>query len=135
MAAGALVAGLHAGLIDNSFPLMNGAWFPGEAFDMSPRWINFFENHALVQFDHRLLAAASWAGAMMLWGWSRGLDLGPALRRRLVLVPLAATLQAGLGIATLLAAVPVDMAAMHQACAFLLFSALLWALHGARRAG
>ncbi|HXP95411.1 MAG TPA: COX15/CtaA family protein, partial [Telmatospirillum sp.] len=71
MAAGALVAGLHAGLIYNSFPLMNGAWFPREAFDLSPVWINVFENHALVQFDHRLLAMASWVGAVALWLWSR----------------------------------------------------------------
>jgi cytochrome c oxidase assembly protein subunit 15 len=132
MAAGALVAGLHAGLIYNSFPLMNDAWFPGEAFDMAPGWINFFENHALVQFDHRLLAMASWAAAVALWFWSRNLDLAPELGRRLVLVPLAATLQAGLGISTLLAMVPVGLAAAHQACAFLLFSTLLWALHGLR---
>ncbi len=135
MAAGALVAGLHAGLIYNSFPSMNGAWFPGEAFDLRPGWINFFENHALVQFDHRLLATASWLGAVVLWLWSRRLELAPDLGRRLALVPLAATLQAGLGIATLLAAVPVGLAAAHQAGAFLLFSALLWALHGVRRAG
>jgi len=132
MAAGALVAGLHAGLIYNSFPLMNGAWFPGEAFDLSPVWINVFENHALVQFDHRLLATASWGGAVALWRWSRRVGLPPALVQRLRLVPLVATLQVGLGVSTLLAQVPVGLAAAHQACAFLLLSALLWALHGVR---
>jgi cytochrome c oxidase assembly protein subunit 15 len=130
MAAGALVAGLHAGLIYNSFPLMNGDWLPGEAFDLSPIWLNAFENHALVQFDHRLLAGASWVGALALWLWSRRMELDKSRRRRLFLVPLAATLQAGLGIATLLGAVPVDLAAAHQGGAFLLVSALLWALHG-----
>jgi cytochrome c oxidase assembly protein subunit 15 len=133
MAAGALVAGLHAGLIYNSFPLMNGAWFPGEAFDLSPAWINLFENHALVQFDHRLLATASWVGAVALWLWSRRLGLPSALVQRLRLVPLVASLQVGLGVSTLLALVPVGLAAAHQACAFLLFSVLLWTLHGVRR--
>lgn len=134
MAAGGLVAGLHAGLIYNSFPLMYGEWFPGEALEMTPRWLNFFENHALVQFDHRLLATTAWAAAVASWLWSRRLDLDRALRRRLLALPLAATLQAGLGIATLLAMVPVGLAAAHQACAFLLFSAVLWALHGVHRA-
>ncbi|PKU24526.1 COX15/CtaA family protein [Telmatospirillum siberiense] len=135
MAAGGLVAGLRAGLIYNSFPLMNGDWFPGEAFDMTPRWVNFFENHALVQFDHRLLAMLTWAAAVASWLRSRRLEIDRALRRRLLLVPLAATLQAGLGISTLLAMVPVGLAAAHQACAFLLVSAILWAAHGVRRVG
>jgi cytochrome c oxidase assembly protein subunit 15 len=126
--AGALVAGLHAGLIYNDFPLMNGRWLPAEAFDLSPGWRNPLENVALVQFDHRLLAFVTWASAAGLWLWSRRLPLSPRARLAVGLVPAAATAQAGLGIATLLLVVPVTLAAAHQAGAFLLFSALLWAL-------
>ncbi|MEI6986422.1 MAG: COX15/CtaA family protein, partial [Rhodospirillaceae bacterium] len=50
---GALVAGLHAGLIYNSFPLMNGSLLPIEAWFYEPVWVNVFENAALVQFCHR----------------------------------------------------------------------------------
>jgi len=69
--AGGLVAGLHAGLVYNSFPLMNGAWWPSEVLDMVPAWLNVFENHALVQFDHRLLAEITWAASVALWLWFR----------------------------------------------------------------
>ncbi|MDR3440200.1 COX15/CtaA family protein [Telmatospirillum sp.] len=132
MAAGALVAGLHAGLIYNSFPRMGDTWLPSESFDLSPGWINMFENHALVQFDHRLLAAGVWMGAVGLWLWGLGKGMGPVLGWRLAVVPVVATLQAALGIATLLSLVPVGLAALHQAGAFLLFSTVLWALHGIR---
>jgi cytochrome c oxidase assembly protein subunit 15 len=132
MPAGALVAGLHAGLIYNDFPLMNGRWLPAEAFDLSPLWRNALDNVALVQFDHRLLAIATWAAAVGLWLWSRGLPLPSRMRPVMALLPAAATLQAALGIATLALVVPVPLAAAHQAGAFLLLAAVLWALHRAR---
>jgi cytochrome c oxidase assembly protein subunit 15 len=52
MLLGALVAGLDAGLIYNTWPDMNGGIFPESAFYHSPWWINFFENQGLVQFNH-----------------------------------------------------------------------------------
>ena len=67
MLLGALVAGLHAGLIYNTWPDMNGQVFPEDPFFSSPWWINFFENPGLAQFDHRI-------GAYMRRGL-RGLDL------------------------------------------------------------
>src|SRR5476649_504109 len=54
MLLGALVAGLHAGLIYNTWPDMNGHVFPENPFFASPWWINFFENDGLAQFDHRI---------------------------------------------------------------------------------
>src|SRR3954466_7617760 len=54
MLLGALVAGLHAGLIYNSWPDMNGRVLPEDAFFSAPWWINFFENPGLAQFDHRI---------------------------------------------------------------------------------
>lgn len=55
VAAGALVAGLDAGLVYNEFPLMGGKVVPNDLLDMKPTWINFLENPAAVQFDHRYL--------------------------------------------------------------------------------
>jgi len=129
--AGALVAGLHAGLIYNTVPLMGGRIIPVEAFDLSPLWRNAFDNIALVQFDHRLLAVLTWSAAVALWLWARRRVLPPRLRLAVGLVPLAASLQAGLGIATLLLVVPLPLAAAHQAGAFVLFSVVLWAAHEA----
>ena len=57
---GALVAGLRAGLIYNTWPLIDGALVPDAArllFE-TPLWRNFFENALTVQFDHRMVAYA-----------------------------------------------------------------------------
>jgi cytochrome c oxidase assembly protein subunit 15 len=132
MTAGALVAGLHAGMIYNSFPLMGDRLIPAEAFDLAPWWRNGLENLALVQFDHRLLAVLTWGTSVMLWRWSLRLALPPDLRRWLAFLPLAATAQAGLGILTLLLVVPIPLAAAHQTGAFLLVAVVLVALHRVR---
>ena len=55
---GALVAGLRAGLIYNTWPLIDGqSSRPASGlFFNQPWWRNFFENALTVQFDHRMLA-------------------------------------------------------------------------------
>jgi len=53
--SGALVAGIEAGLVHNTFPLMSGQVIPEGLFSLSPKWRNFFENCTTVQFDHRCL--------------------------------------------------------------------------------
>uniref|UniRef100_A0A1A9VK04 Uncharacterized protein n=1 Tax=Glossina austeni TaxID=7395 RepID=A0A1A9VK04_GLOAU len=53
---GAFVAGLNAGLIYNTFPLMDGQIVPEDLFFLHPIWLNIFENRATVQFIHRALA-------------------------------------------------------------------------------
>lgn len=52
---GALTAGIDAGLAFPTWPSMNGQFLPSESFDYTPLWRNFFENPALVQFNHRML--------------------------------------------------------------------------------
>ena len=61
---GALVAGLRAGYVYNTWPLIDGAFVPDAArlFFDTPLWRNFFENTLTVQFDHRMLAYAIWVG-------------------------------------------------------------------------
>ena len=51
--AGALVAGMKAGLAYNTWPLMDGRIIPSGILIMQPAWLNAFENSATVQFDHR----------------------------------------------------------------------------------
>ncbi|MCX7343508.1 MAG: COX15/CtaA family protein, partial [Proteobacteria bacterium] len=65
---GAFVAGLKAGLIYNTFPLMGGDWVPGEWNFYTPIWLNFINNEALVQFIHRLLAVLAVSYVAILWG-------------------------------------------------------------------
>jgi cytochrome c oxidase assembly protein subunit 15 len=129
---GALVAGLHAGMIYNTFPLMNGALLPSEAWFYQPAWINVFENPATVQFCHRWLAITT--GAVTLgYGWrllgAGGRERPESARRIARWLTLMVLTQIGLGISTLLAVVPVGLAAAHQAGAFALLALLVWALH------
>ncbi len=133
--AGALVAGLHAGLIYNTFPLMgDDGLVASDAFEMSPGWINFFANPALVQFDHRVLAFFTWTTAMGLSPAVFRKQMIPApLRAKIGLVILLANAQVALGISTLLFYVPIPLAVTHQLCAFLLFGATLWAFQQVRR--
>ncbi len=59
---GALVAGLDAGLVFNTWPHIDGALIPSaeRLWFESPAWRNLFENTLTVQFDHRMVAYALW---------------------------------------------------------------------------
>jgi len=126
MAWGALTAGLGAGRLYNSFPLMGDSLFPPEA---RPPVLNALESPAAVQYVHRVLALTTWASLSLL-GWWAWLSKGP---RPLVLAGLWGWVQAGLGISTVLLAVPVPLAALHQGGAVVLVSLLTWALFCLRR--
>ena len=75
MLLGALVAGLHAGLIYNTWPDMNGRLLPDNPFFHAPWWINFFENEGLVQFDHRI--GAYILAGFAAWIYAEGMKLLP----------------------------------------------------------
>jgi cytochrome c oxidase assembly protein subunit 15 len=128
IASGGFVAGLDAGFIYNTFPKMEGAWVPADYGEISPFYLNIFENIAAVQFNHRLLALVTVVVALVIWAWGRRLSLSPEAHRGLDLVALAALVQAGLGVATLLYVVPIPLAVLHQAGAIVLLTAVLWAI-------
>jgi cytochrome c oxidase assembly protein subunit 15 len=127
--SGGLVAGIRAGLVYNTFPLMNGSWIPPQILVHEPWYSNFFDNAATVQFDHRLIA---WLlAALVPWFWwrSRHVTLTPWARLSCDALPTVLILQLTLGIATLLLAVPVALAAAHQAGALLLLTSALMVNH------
>lgn len=130
--SGGLVAGIHAGFAYNTFPLMNGTVVPPEIFMIEPWYLNFFNNMATVQFDHRLLA---WLLAVVVpWFWIAAWRVGlpPRARLGVNLMLIMLIIQIALGISTLLLVVPVSLAAAHQAGAMLLFSAALFTRHALR---
>jgi len=133
IAAGAFVAGLRAGLIDNTFPLMDGHWVPPAYADLSPLWRNWFENAEAAQFDHRLLAAVTWAGSLALFIASFRARPGRFAMGAIHALFTLTTLQAGLGIATLLFVVPLDLALAHQLGATLVLTASAVACHALGR--
>lgn len=128
--SGALVAGLNAGMIYNTFPLMQGQIFPPEGFALSPWHANFFEDLATVQFQHRLLAICSVILVFALWVKARQLPQNIRTRANMLLG--LVFLQVSLGISTLILVVPIGLAAAHQAGAVLLLVAALWLRHGLR---
>ncbi|MGB5080244.1 MAG: COX15/CtaA family protein [Burkholderiales bacterium] len=130
--SGGLVAGIRAGLAYNTFPLMDGHLVPPEIFAVEPWYLNFFSNMATVQFDHRLLA---WLLAFLVpWFWLRVRREAAPPRARLGAHLLLAVLalQIALGIATVLNAAPLPLAAAHQAGALLVLTAALYAAHALR---
>lgn len=116
---GALVAGLRAGHMFNTWPLIDGGLVPQGTrlfFDV-PLWRNFFENPLTVQFDHRVLGYTIWLVAVLhLFNIARLNKRGPALTGA-VLLAAALTVQAVLGIWTLLSVVALPLALAHQAMA------------------
>jgi heme a synthase len=123
IAAGGFVAGTRAGLTYNTFPLMDGKLVPDGYAQLHPFFLNWFENVAAVQFDHRLLAVTTALVILLVWaaGWRASLP-GPACAALHGLLAVA-VLQVALGIATLLYVVPIALAAAHQAGALLLLTA------------
>ncbi len=121
---GALVAGLDAGLTYNTWPHIDGALIPSSErllFE-TPLWRNFFENALTVQFNHRMLAyfillLALWHS----WDTSRSIQ-DRTTRAYAALFVLLLVMQAMIGIATLLYAVPIGLALLHQAMAILLLT-------------
>jgi cytochrome c oxidase assembly protein subunit 15 len=124
--SGGFVAGLDAGFTYNTFPLMEGALFPADLFQLSPVYLNLFEDITTVQFNHRILAEALFVLVAVLWVRARRADLTP--RGRLAVNCLAAVVlvQVGLGITTLLLVIPIALAAAHQAGAVVVFITALW---------
>ncbi len=127
--AGAFVAGLRAGYLDNTFPLMEGSFVPPDYAPLAPWWRSWFEDPTTAQFDHRLLAELTWAAVAALWLYGWRIALPGRARAALHALAALATLQAGLGIATLLLVVPLPLAVAHQAGALLLVTAAVVARH------
>ncbi|MCA9721658.1 MAG: COX15/CtaA family protein [Gemmatimonadetes bacterium] len=130
--SGGLVAGLDAGYIHNTFPLMSGRIIP-PGYHVSGLGLgNPFENPVAAQFHHRLLALTTAAVVAALWLVARR-RLHPADRPVLTAAMLLVIVQVGLGITTLLLRVPVSVAVIHQVTGVLLFGAVLAAAHHFRR--
>lgn len=130
--SGGLVAGLDAGFVHNTFPLMDGELLPAALYDMNPPYLSAFEDVTTVQFNHRWLALATLTFAWGLWWRARRAKLARVQRLAVVATAALATVQVALGILTLVLAVPLALAAAHQGNAVLALSAAVAAAHQLR---
>ena len=131
--SGGFVAGLKAGKIYNTFPMMGDDWLPPGTMALEPFWRNFFDNSTTVQFDHRILAITTLIAVFFFWLKARQADLPSRSRPAVNAMLHTAILQVALGITTLVMSVPVILGATHQGVAMLLFTISLYILHSLRR--
>ncbi|NGQ91441.1 heme A synthase [Rhodobacter sp. HX-7-19] len=132
---GALVAGIDAGRGFPTWPLMNGQFFPADAFYVPdgnggslPIWHAFFENPGLVQFMHRMSGYLLFAFGVVVW--LRGRKSAHAVTRGAYHGVMAMLLaQMALGIAAVLTAAHVHVAITHQIGAVILWVLILRARH------
>lgn len=126
---GAFLAGMHGGLIYNTFPTMNGDWVPSDILRLEPMTRNLFENISFIQFTHRWLAIAVAVGFIVWWAANatriRGAHLGGICR----LIMLIILVQITLGVLTLINAVPLHLALSHQFMAMVLFGSAVVLMH------
>jgi cytochrome c oxidase assembly protein subunit 15 len=132
---GGIVAGLRAGLIYNTWPLIDGGLVPDASrlWFETPLWRNVFENTLTAQFDHRMVAYVLFG--LALW---HAIDAAAkrAGARSAIVLAAAVSVQAVLGVLTLINQAPLALALLHQAAAIVvLVTATVHAaaLTGARR--
>jgi cytochrome c oxidase assembly protein subunit 15 len=121
---GALVAGLRAGRLYNTWPEIDGGLIPSAArlwFD-APWWRNLFDNPLTVQFEHRMTAYVLLALAVLHAIDAVGSRAGAAAVNGALALTAAIAVQAMLGILTLLYQVPIPLALAHQATAIVVLT-------------
>ena len=131
--SGGFVAGTDAGFVFNTFPLMYDHFAPPGMYEMSPFYMNWFENVATIQFNHRLIAYLLCLMIPALWFMCKRYPLAPRSKTILNLFMIMLVIQVGLGISTLLLVVPVSLGVMHQGGALILLSIALLVNHELRQ--
>ncbi|MBR0752552.1 COX15/CtaA family protein [Bradyrhizobium jicamae] len=121
---GALVAGLRAGRVYNTWPSIDGAFIPSadRLWFETPWWRNLFDNTLTVQFEHRMTAYLLFALAIFHAIDAVTSRAGKAVVAGAWWLVAAITVQATLGILTLLHQVPIDLALTHQAVAIVVLT-------------
>jgi cytochrome c oxidase assembly protein subunit 15 len=118
---GGLVAGLRAGRAFNTWPLIDGYFWPplDKLTLLSPLWRNFLDNILLVQFQHRMIAYVLLALALAQAIYASRTAVGSRAVRRAWAVAGLVAMQASIGIATLVLVVPLWAGLLHQAFAMI----------------
>lgn len=120
---GGLMAGLKAGLIFNSFPLMGSSLLPPTLFFYKPWWVNLFIEPSTVQFIHR------WIGTIILVlsvFFFYKYKVNYPYSRLINFLPIIVSTQFILGVLTLIWKLPLGIALFHQLFAFILLSYILY---------
>ena len=120
---GALVSGLDAGTIYQSWPLMNQSYFPDDSMISDLLTLSLFESPSLIQFFHRNLAYLIFLIFSFLGYLIYKNDRFIHLRNTFLLVFIILIFQIFLGVLTILSGAYILLASMHQIGSIFLISA------------
>lgn len=130
IAWGGLVAGLKAGHVSYTWPLMGGALLPAGLFDGAGSWWSSLSAlPAAVHWIHRWFAFVVLAVVAGLMWSTRGPSASPAARRSVHMAAALVGVQIALGISVLWWHVPISLALLHQAVGLAIFATLLVVNH------
>ena len=122
---GALVAGLDAGQIYNTWPLMNGKYFPDDSSFRDLFSLNSFAIPSLVQFMHRNIAYFIFFLFFLIATIIFKNNDFVHLRKTTLLIFISLIFQIFLGICTVLSGAQIIIASMHQIGSILLITTSL----------
>lgn len=126
---GGFVAGLKAGKMYNTYPLMGGEFIPSEWLYLPPVWLNFLENPATIQWSHRTIAVFTMLILIISMLWVLRSNYGTIVKGSAKLMIATICFQVILGITTLLHNVPVGLGTLHQGTAVVVLGVMLLVIH------
>ena len=121
---GAYTAGLNAGYVSNTWPLMNGSLVPSVINWNTDLWAQLNNNHYMIHFIHRWWA---WVTVGFLIVLAR--RIRPQSKKASIAIHSAFGVQILLGIATVVTSVNIHYAVLHQAVGALVVISTTWGVH------
>lgn len=130
---GGLVAGLKAGHVSNTWPLMLGQWLPKGIFGVNGfNWLNLIEVPQTVMYIHRWFAFAGLIAVPYVYYAAKKRNYHPEIQSGLLWLVAAVTTQITLGVLVVLFNVNIVAASIHQAGALTLFWLAIFFIHRLR---
>ena len=123
---GGFTAGLKAGHVSNTWPLMLGKLIPPNLFHSA---INLIETAQTIVFIHRWLAWLVLVAAGFMYWQARVYKYYGEVKNGIVWLVVAVAIQITLGIVTVLSSVNIVIALLHQATAIGLFALGVYFIH------
>ena len=126
MSYGGMTAGLKAGHVSDTWPLMFAKLIPPNLFTS---WINIVETPQTIVFIHRWLAWLGLIAVPLVYYFVRKQNYPQDVQKGLQWLIAVVALQITLGILIILSHVNITIALIHQANALALFSLAVYFIH------
>jgi cytochrome c oxidase assembly protein subunit 15 len=123
---GGMTAGLKAGHVSDTWPLMLGRWIPPNLFNS---WINLFETPQTIVFIHRWLAWTGLIAVPVVYYFVKKQNYPQDIQKGLLWLTVVVALQIILGVLTILSYVNIVIALIHQTNALVLLALAIYFIH------